>query len=155
MNASSQLLPRSKDLAKDLDLSVDIPAAARRVLAITATSLGLACGGALAQTSPIRGAPASAQLVPSTDVPMPDYLGLLGQIAPAAQEGAQAYLSTIQRRCGRSLSVLELRRAISDGTGDPVLMAMIAASHRRDAQALDAASRQVVCPPSPKPGAKP
>lgn len=140
MNRSSitPLGTRSPDL--------DIPATARRIVAISAASLGLACSASIGQTSPIRGAPAAAVAAPSTDVPMPDYLGLLGQISPAAQQGAQAYLRAIQYRCRRTLTVLELRRAIADGTGDPVLMAMIRASHMQDARALDAASLQVTCP---------
>ena len=63
------------------------------------------------------------------DVPMDDYLGLLAQISPAAREGAQGYLQAFQRRCGRALTPQELRRAVSDGDGDPVLMGMIRANH--------------------------
>ena len=63
------------------------------------------------------------------DVPMDDYLGLLAQISPAAREGAQGYLQAFQRRCGRSLTTKELRRAVSDGDGEPVLMGMIRANH--------------------------
>ena len=60
--------------------------------------------------------------------PMDDYLGLLAQISPAAREGAQGYLQAFQRRCGRALTTQELRRAVSDGDGDPVLMGMIRAN---------------------------
>ena len=35
---------------------------------------------------------------------MADYLGLLAQIAPAAEEGARAYLQAYQQRCGRQLA---------------------------------------------------
>ena len=66
---------------------------------------------------------------PADDVPMDDYLGLLAQISPAAREGAQGYLQAFQRRCGRALTTQELRRAVSDGDGEPVLMGMIRANH--------------------------
>ncbi len=69
-------------------------------------------------------------------MPMADYLGLLAQIAPAAEEGAKAYMQAFQQRCGRPLSTADLRRAMSAGDGDPVLMAMIRASHLRDTAAL-------------------
>ena len=63
------------------------------------------------------------------DVSLDDYLGLLAQISPAARDGAQGYLQAFQRRCGRALTTQELRRAVSDGDGDPVLMGMIRANH--------------------------
>ena len=62
---------------------------------------------------------------------MDDYLGLLEQIAPAARNGAQAYVQAFRRRCGRALSTAELRRATSVGSGDPVLMGMIRSSRRK------------------------
>jgi len=83
----------------------------------------LVTNGSSAQTA--RGLSAT----PADDVPMNDYLGLLAQISPAAREGAQGYLQAFQRRCGRALTPHELRRAVSDGDGDPVLMGMIRANH--------------------------
>ena len=79
------------------------------------------------------------------DMPLDDYLGLLTQIAPAAHDGAQAYLQAFQQRCGRPLKSAELRRAMSEGDGDPVLMAMIRASHLRDANALAQLGPRIVC----------
>ena len=78
-------------------------------------------------------------------MPMADYLGLLGQIAPAAEEGARAYLLAFQQRCGQPLSTADLRRAMADGDGDPVLMAMIRASHLRDTVALTRLGPSVAC----------
>lgn len=79
------------------------------------------------------------------DMPMADYLGLLSQIAPAAEQGAKAYLQAFRQRCGRALSTADLRRAMSGGDGDPVLMAMIRASHQRDTAALAQLEARVVC----------
>ena len=81
------------------------------------------------------------------DMPMPDYLGLLGQISPAAQRGAQAYLLAFEQRCGRPLRTAQLRQAMADGDGDPVLMAMIRASHLRDTSALGPLGRRIRCAP--------
>ena len=93
------------------------------IVAALALAAGLMANGSSAQTaSGIT--PAAAE-----DVPMEDYLGLLAQISPAAREGAQAYLQAFQRRCGRALTPQELRRAVSDGDGEPVLMGMIRANH--------------------------
>ena len=80
---------------------------------------------------------------------MADYLGLLAQIAPAAEEGARAYLQAYQQRCGRQLSTAELRRAMSDGDGDPMLMAMIRASHLRDNSALGPLGQRIRCKQGP------
>ena len=78
-------------------------------------------------------------------MPLPDYLGLLAQISPHAHEGAQAYLLAFQQRCGRPMQTAELRRAMSDGEGDPVLMGMIRASHLKDATALAQFGQRVAC----------
>ena len=85
----------------------------------------------------------------SDDMPMPDYLGLLGQISPAAQRGAQAYLLAFERRCGRPLRTAQLRQAIAVGDGDPVLMAMIRASHLRDTSALGPLGQRIRCEQGP------
>ena len=97
----------------------------RSALIVIALALvtGLEATGSSAQTA--SGVTPTA----AEDVPMDDYLGLLAQISPAAREGAQGYLQAFQRRCGRSLTTQELRRAVSDGDGDPVLMGMIRANH--------------------------
>ena len=83
------------------------------------------------------------------DMPMPDYLGLLGQISPAARRGAQAYLLAFEQRCGRPLRTAQLRQAMADGDGDPVLMAMIRASHLRDTAALGPLGRRIRCEQGP------
>ena len=103
-----------------------------------ALSVALACGAAGA-------APPSV----ADDIPMADYLGLLAQIAPAAEEGARAYLQAYQQRCGRQLATADLRRAMSDGDGDPVLMAMIRASHLRDTSALGPLGQRIRCEQGP------
>ena len=92
-------------------------------IAALALAAGLVVSGSNAQTA--SGATPTA----ADDVPMDDYLGLLAQISPAAREGAQSYLQAFQRRCGRVLTTQELRRAVSDGDGDPVLMGMIRSNH--------------------------
>ena len=96
---------------------------------------------ALAQTSPAHGALQSVD-----DVPLADYLGLLQQIAPAAEEGANAYLLAFKQRCGRVMRTAELRRAMTQGEGDPVLMGLIRASHLRDGAARDQWIKQLRCP---------
>lgn len=104
-----------------------------------------ASASAMAQSSPARIPPAPAASAPSGDISMADYLGLLQQIAPAAGDGAQAYLQAYERRCGRSLTTLALRRAMSEGSGDAVLMDMIRTSQLRDEKSLAELSRRVAC----------
>ena len=94
-----------------------------------------------AQTSSARGQMPSAE-----EMPLADYLGLLQQIAPAAEAGAKAYLAAMQQRCGRDLSTGELRQAITQGGGDPVLMGLIRASHLKDTAAQAQWIRQLRCP---------
>lgn len=96
-------------------------------------------------------APAAAAEPIADDMPMVDYLGLLARIAPAAEQGARAYLSAVQERCGRSLQTTELRRALSDGDGDPVLMAMIRASQLRDTATLSQLGQRISCGPRSAP----
>ncbi|MCA1416886.1 hypothetical protein I6F30_38075 [Bradyrhizobium sp. NBAIM20] len=79
------------------------------------------------------------------DVPMADYLALLQQISPAAHQGAQAYLQAHERRCRRSLSSRELRQAMAEGEGAPMLMAIIRASHLQDGPGLTQLAEQVSC----------
>lgn len=92
---------------------------------------------ALAQTS--------SEPAVTGDVPMADYLALLQQISPAAHQGAQAYLQAHERRCRRSLSSRELRQAMAEGDGDPLLIAMIRASHFQDGPGLARLGEQVSC----------
>jgi hypothetical protein len=92
---------------------------------------------ALAQTS--------SEPAVTGDVPIADYLALLQQISPAAHQGAQAYLQAHERRCRRSLSSRELRKAMAEGDGDPLLMAMIRASHLQDGPGLTRLGEQVSC----------
>jgi hypothetical protein len=101
------------------------------VLVLTAATPGLA------QTAP--------EPTVTGDVPMADYLALLHQISPAAHQGAQAYLQAYERRCGRSLASRELRQAVAEGDGDPVLMGMIRAGQLRDGPGLSRLSEQVQC----------
>ena len=103
-----------------------------------AFSVALACVAAGA-------APAAAPPFVADDIPMADYLGLLAQIAPAAEEGSRAYLQAYQQRCGRHLATADLRRAMSDGDGDPMLMAMIRASHLRDSATLAQLGQRIAC----------
>lgn len=110
-------------------------------LILLAAMSTLAGSPALAQTSPARGA-----LQSTDDVPLADYLGLLQQIAPAAEEGTKAYLAAFHQRCGRTLSTVELRRAMTQGEGDPVLMGLIRASHLKDAATRDQWVQQLRCP---------
>lgn len=102
--------------------------------------VALSSSVAFAQTSPARGPVQGDQ-----DMPLSDYLGLLAQIAPAAQEGAQTYLNAFQQLCGRTLSTTELRRSLSQGDGDPVLMGLIRASHLHDTAARDHWIQQLRC----------
>ena len=97
---------------------------------------------AVAMSMNVRGQPASS---PSSDIPMADYLALLAQIAPAAREGAEVYLQAIERQCRRPLTSAELRRASSEGGGDPVLMGMIRASQLRDAKSVAELARRIDC----------
>ena len=79
-------------------------------------------------------------------MPLADYLGLLRQIAPAAETGARDYLAAFARRCGRPLTPAELRRAMADGEGDPVLMALIRANHLGDTAGREQLAGQIHCP---------
>ncbi len=79
------------------------------------------------------------------DIPLSAYLDALERIAPAARAGADAYLDAFRRRCGRALETVALRRAIADGSGDPVLMTMMRAAARHDTAALRRLSGSVSC----------
>ena len=79
------------------------------------------------------------------DVPMDEYLLALERIAPAAREGAQAYLRAYQENCGHPMQTVQLRQAVAEGSGEPVLMAMIRAAHYQDQDALRSLSARVAC----------
>jgi hypothetical protein len=79
-------------------------------------------------------------------MPLADYLGLLKQIAPAAESGARTYLGALQLRCGRTLTTAELRQAVSEGEGNPALMGLIRAAYQKDAAARDRLVAQLPCP---------
>jgi hypothetical protein len=79
------------------------------------------------------------------DVPLEIYLDALAQISPAAREGASAYLDAYRRRCGRSLRTVELRQAVAEGAGDPVLMAMMRAAAVRDTTTLQRLQDSLSC----------
>lgn len=114
---------------------------------LVAAALVLACTGlpVWGQTSPARGALPKSD-AHAEEMPLDDYLGLLQRIAPAAEAGARAYLAAFQQRCGRPMRTSELRRAASEGDGDPVLLGLIRASHLRDAAGEAQWARQVRCP---------
>ena len=79
------------------------------------------------------------------DVPLEIYLDALAQISPAAREGASAYLEAYRRRCGRSLRTMDLRQAVAEGAGDPVLMGMMRAAALRDTAMLQRLSASMSC----------
>ena len=88
----------------------------------------------------------TTQGTPSSDnVPLADYLGLLRQIAPAAEAGARDYLAAFARRCGRPLTPAELRRAMADGDGDPALMGLIRANHLGDTTGREQLAGHIRC----------
>ena len=98
---------------------------------------------ASAQTSPAAGGEAPIDW--QGDLSMDEYLFALGEISPAAREGANAYLQAFARRCGRALTVIELRRRVADGDGDPVLMQMMRSSQLKDHISLQRLSASITC----------
>ncbi len=119
------------------------PSLLRRPALALAMGLGIACAAALA--APPAAPATEAGDMPMADMPMADYLALLDRIAPAARDGARAYLQAHQQRCGRPLQTAELRRAMSEGAGDAVLMAMIRASHLGDTTMLGQLGQRISC----------
>ena len=109
--------------------------------------MGLAASAAPAQTSPAFG-PLGASTVATAqgDMPITDYLGLLRQIAPSAEQGARTYIAAVQLRCGRAPTTAELRQAISEGEGHPALMGLMRAAQLQDKAARDRLVAQVPCP---------
>lgn len=86
-----------------------------------------------------------AHAVASDDVPLDEYLRALHGIMPAARDGAEAYMSAFRIKCGRAMRTVELRAAVSEGSGDPILMAMIRASHYKDSEILRSLATAVSC----------
>jgi hypothetical protein len=111
---------------------------------IVAVLLGLSVVGSQAQP---RAEARAADARPADDMPLDDYLALLAQISPAARDGAMAYLQASQQRCGRSLTTAQLRQAVSEGDGDPVLMGMIRASQLQDGAAIQQLGQRIACKP--------
>lgn len=110
------------------------------------------CTLASAQTSPARGPLSSANSAPKTaaggdEMPLADYLGLLRQIAPAAENGARTYLAAARLRCGRELNTAELRLAMTQDGGDPILMGLIRAAQAQDRAARQQLVARVPCSP--------
>jgi hypothetical protein len=105
----------------------------------------LAFSSAWAQIT-LVGVPTQGKAQPSDNVPLADYLALLRQIAPAAEAGARDYLAAFARRCGRTLTPAELRRAMADGDGDPALMGLIRANNLGDTAGREQLAGQIRCP---------
>ncbi|ENO99017.1 hypothetical protein C667_00115 [Thauera phenylacetica B4P] len=78
-------------------------------------------------------------------MPLADYLGLLQQLAPAAADGAKVYLAAYRLQCGRTLTMAELRQAVSKEGGDPVLMGLIRATQEQDTTQRAQFIRQIRC----------
>jgi hypothetical protein len=113
-----------------------------RIFIAAALLLGLTAGTASAQTSPAFGPLPDSTL----DMPLADYLGLLRQIAPAAESGARTYLAAVRLRCGRTLTTADLRQAVADSEGNPALMGLIRAAHQQDTAARNRLVAQLPCP---------
>ena|SRR5215510_1160432 len=80
------------------------------------------------------------------EISLEEYLSLLEQITPAARNGAEHYLIAFKSKCGRDLTTMELRRAVAEGDGNPVLMAMIRAAHQQDSGGIQRLATKVSCP---------
>lgn len=103
----------------------------RKLLLITAS---LAANAALAVSGPADGG-----------LSMDAFLVGLAQIAPPARIAADYYRQGFAARCGRPLTVLELRHAFSDGNGEPVLMRMVHAAALEDGKALRELAATIAC----------
>ena len=91
----------------------------------------------------------TAQAAPAADgdgvLTMDEYLLALERIAPAARTGAEAYRDAYRRQCRLALEVSQLRRLVAEGSGDPLLMAMISAAQRRDQGELARLGNSIAC----------
>jgi hypothetical protein len=105
-------------------------------------ALALAVAAACARPQP----PVDADI--RSEVPIDEYLVLLERIAPSAREGAEVYMTAFRLRCGRALTTIELRRALTIGSGDPTLIGMIRAAYAGDAAELRRLSSALSCPRS-------
>ena len=90
------------------------------------------------------GTPVAAQLL-LDDVPMEDVLSALGAIHPAARTGAETYRQAFRMHCGRDLTAIELRHALEDGSGDPVLLGLIHAEQTNDGAARHRLVNEITC----------
>lgn len=115
-------------------------------LAISGAIAGAITDASATEVAQAQTSKARAPWMDSDDIPIADYLALLGHIAPAAEDGAKTYLATFAQRCGRPMSTEELRSAMSQGDGNPVLMGLIRASHLRDTTSRDQFVQQLRCP---------
>ena len=107
---------------------------------------GLAVAGIAASQTPVTpGAATQPPIAAPAALPMQEYLAVLQRIAPAARDGAEAYLQAFARRCRRELTVAELRRRVADDGGDPLLMQMMRAAHVRNLALLEALAASVRC----------
>lgn len=133
--------PRSRPLSRPLGIARLIRFTLLVVIAVLAALVALgAVATAHAQTSPAQGSIRSG-----SDMPMADFLGLLQQIAPAAAEGAKVYLGAYRLQCGRMLTTTELRQAIANEGGDPVLMGLIRAAQAQNTEQRAQLVRQIRC----------
>jgi hypothetical protein len=111
-----------------------------------------ACSASFAQSSTSPAFPPASpapRAVPPADapveMPLKDYLALLRQLAPAAESAAVQYMAAWRQRCGREMGTTELRRALSEGDGDPVLIALIRATHTQQHEERARLLRHVRC----------
>jgi hypothetical protein len=102
-------------------------------------------GASSGQTPVVPGAATQPPIAAPAELPMREYLALLQQIAPAARDGAEAYLQAFARRCRRDLTVAELRRRVADDGGDPLLLQMMRAAHVRDRARLETLAASIRC----------
>jgi hypothetical protein len=86
---------------------------------------------ASAQTSPAQGAPAH-NVQASAEQQLADYLALLQQISPAAEQAARTYIAAVRLRCGLALDATALRQAMARDGGDPLLMGLMRAVATQD-----------------------
>ena len=125
--------------------------------AVAFIALCAAANAAFAQSSPAFGAltreappaPSMSTHAFSGDVDamsLADYLGLLRQISPAAEQGARDFLAAFLLRCGREMTTQELHRSFAGTAGDPVLMGLIRAAQRQDPSDRRDLTRSLRCP---------
>ncbi len=111
--------------------------------ALSSITFALALAGCA--TSFVAGAQAAPAVNGEGVLSIDEYLLALERIAPAARAGAEAYRDAYRRQCRHALAVRELRRLVAEGSGDPVLMAMISAAHRHDQSELVRLGASIPC----------